>query len=263
MEKEYPEHRDKELEDCIHEAIESGNKVWVIGDIHGYRKTLEALVSRLDLQENDILICLGDMVDRGPDSVGVVELFMNQGNWYALLGNHEEMMMIDWSKTNGFGNYSTNGFWSSEKPLSREKMLEIMGFMRSLPTEIVLDRFRLVHAGYADMPYSTSLDEQTDEQRLWSRDVFTVAYPLDPDRTIIVGHTIIQNYGFVDDADVYGTVGSNVSFHDRDAGWSITKGDYFVINCEEIECDTGNHIFQLVDKGSNTVLAKIKLPISD
>ena len=203
MEKEYPEHRDKELEDCIHEAIESGNKVWVIGDIHGYRKTLEALVSRLDLQENDILICLGDMVDRGPDSVGVVELFMNQGNWYALLGNHEEMMMIDWSKTNGFGNYSTNGFWSSEKPLSREKMLEIMGFMSSLPTEIVLDRFRLVHAGYADMPYSTSLDEQTDEQRLWSRDVFTVAYPLDPDRTIIVGHTIIQNYGVVDDDTVW------------------------------------------------------------
>ncbi|MED6337848.1 MAG: hypothetical protein VYC12_02350, partial [Candidatus Thermoplasmatota archaeon] len=62
---------------------------------------------------------------------------------------------------------------------------------------------------------------------------------------------------------VYGTVGSNVSFHDRDAGWSITKGDYFVINCEEIECDSGNHIFQLVDKGSNTVLAKIKLPTSD
>ena len=203
MEKEYPQHRDKELEDRIHEAIDSGNKVWVVGDIHGYRRTLEALVQRLDLQENDLLICLGDMVDRGPDSVGVVGLFMNQINWYALLGNHEEMMMIDWSKTNGFGNYSTNGFWSSEKPLSRKKMLEIMGFVGSLPTEIVLERFRLVHAGYADMPYSTSLDEQTDEQRLWSRDVFTVAYPLDPDRTIIVGHTIIQNHGIVDDDAVW------------------------------------------------------------
>ena len=64
MEKEYPEHRDKELEDHIHEAIDKGNKVWVVGDIHGYRSTLEALVPRLDLQENDILICLGDMVDR-------------------------------------------------------------------------------------------------------------------------------------------------------------------------------------------------------
>ncbi len=44
MEKEYPEHRDKELEDHIHEAIDKGNKVWVVGDIHGYRRTLEALV---------------------------------------------------------------------------------------------------------------------------------------------------------------------------------------------------------------------------
>ena len=77
------------------------------------------------------------------------------------------------------------------------------------------------------------------------------------------GQSIKEHYGFVDDADVYGTVGSNISFHDRDAGWSITKGDYFVINCKEIECDSGNHIFQLVDKGSNTVLAKIKLPTSD
>ena len=59
MEKEYPEHRDKELEDRIHEAIESGNKVWVIGDIHGYRKTLEALVLRLDLQEKELTVSCG------------------------------------------------------------------------------------------------------------------------------------------------------------------------------------------------------------
>ena len=43
------------------------------------------------------------------------------------------------------------------------------------------------------------------------------------------GQSIKEHYGFVDDSDVYGTVGSNVSFHDRDAGWSITKGDYFVL----------------------------------
>lgn len=74
------------------------------------------------------------------------------------------------------------------------------------------------------------------------------------------GQSLKEYYGFVDDSDVYGTVGTNVSFHDRDAGWSVTKGDYFVINCEEIKCNNGNHIFQLVDKGSNTILATIKLP---
>ncbi len=77
------------------------------------------------------------------------------------------------------------------------------------------------------------------------------------------GQSIKEHYGFVDDSDVYGTVGSNISFHDRDAGWSVTKGDYFVINCDNLECNSGNHIFQLVDKGSSTVLAKIKLPSTD
>ncbi len=65
--------------------------------------------------------------------------------------------------------------------------------------------------------------------------------------------------GMVDDSDVYGTVGSNVSFHDRDAGWSVTKGDYFVINCQELDCDDGDHFFQVVDKGSQTLLFKVRL----
>lgn len=74
------------------------------------------------------------------------------------------------------------------------------------------------------------------------------------------GQSTKEYVGFVDDADVYGTVGSNISFHDRDAGWSVTKGDYFVINCENLNCNSGDHLFQIVDKGSNTILATIKLP---
>ena len=74
------------------------------------------------------------------------------------------------------------------------------------------------------------------------------------------GQSTKEYVGFVDDSDVYGTVGSNVSFHDRDAGWSVTKGDYFVINCEHLNCDSGDHLFQIVDRGSNTILATIKLP---
>lgn len=74
------------------------------------------------------------------------------------------------------------------------------------------------------------------------------------------GQSTKEYVGFVDDSDVYGTVGSNISFHDRDAGWSVTKGDYFVINCENLNCNSGDHLFQIVDRGSNTILATIKLP---
>ena len=195
--------RDLHLEYLIQDTLDSDNRVWVIGDIHGYVETLKSLIENLNLGSKDIVICLGDMVDRGPESAGVVKLFMEKENLYSLKGNHEEMLLMDWEKTNGLGNYSHDGFWSSLSPLSREDMIEIMTFIRFLPTEIILDKFRLVHAGYCDMPYADSLEQQTDTERLWSRDIFTVNYPFDQERTVIVGHTIIQNYGVIGDNEVW------------------------------------------------------------
>ena len=195
--------RDLHLEYLIQDTLDSDNRVWVIGDIHGYIETLRSLIENLNLGSKDIVICLGDMVDRGPDSAGVVKLFMEKENLYSLKGNHEQMLLMDWEETNGLGNYSHDGFWSSLSPLSREDMIEIMTFIRFLPTEIILDKFRLVHAGYCDMPYAESLEQQTDTERLWSRDIFTVNYPFDQERTVIVGHTIIQNYGVIGDNEVW------------------------------------------------------------
>ena len=195
--------RDLHLEYLIQDTLDSDNRVWVIGDIHGYVETLKSLIENLNLRSKDIVICLGDMVDRGPDSAGVVKLFMEKENLYSLKGNHEQMLLMDWEETNGLGNYSHDGFWSSLSPLSREEMIEIMTFIRFLPTEIILDKFRLVHAGYCDMPYAESLEQQTDTERLWSRDIFTVNYPFDQERTVIVGHTIIQNYGVIGDNEVW------------------------------------------------------------
>jgi len=68
----------------------------VIGDIHGYLGTLEALLDAVAPTASDRLITLGDYVDRGPDSRGVLERLIElqaQGNLIALLGNHDEMML--------------------------------------------------------------------------------------------------------------------------------------------------------------------------
>jgi len=95
--------------------------------------------------------------------------------------------------------------------------------------------------------------------------ITSIDQSLDPAKvkwTIVnqTGQSEVMKTGFVDDTDVYGTVGTNVSFHDRDAGWSMTKGDYFVINCQTMDCNEGYHYFQIVDTGTNTLLAKINLP---
>ncbi|RPG75979.1 MAG: type IV pilin [Euryarchaeota archaeon TMED248] len=65
--------------------------------------------------------------------------------------------------------------------------------------------------------------------------------------------------GLVSDSDVYGVIGSNVSFHDRDAGYSVTKGDYFVIDSNSIGSDNGEWKLKLIDLSSNTLLFDTQL----
>ena len=71
-------------------------RCYVIGDVHGCPAELAALVESLPLESEDTLVFLGDYIDRGPDSRGVVDLLVGLGNerkTVFLRGNHEDMML--------------------------------------------------------------------------------------------------------------------------------------------------------------------------
>ena len=72
-----PAFRDTELECNLQLRLNNGNRVWVIGDVHGHLGTLRALVHRLNLDLEDRIIILGDLIDKGPNSSGVVEFVRN------------------------------------------------------------------------------------------------------------------------------------------------------------------------------------------
>mgnify|MGYP001973988091 FL=1 len=216
--------RDKGIENRIEKTFQKNNNVWVVGDIHGYYDTFVKLVSRLNLNDGDLVISIGDMIDGGSESVGVVELFIENDQFLSILGNHEQMLLDDWNKKSKFevSSLKSSGFWASKNPVDRNKKLTIVEYLSYLPSEIVLEKFRLVHAGYRDFPYSSSLDEQTDEDRLWSRDIFTVRYPFDQNRTIIVGHTTIQKFGLINDDSIWR---SEIKLEDgRDSAIGIDSG---------------------------------------
>ena len=216
--------RENELENRVEKTLEKNHNVWVVGDIHGYYDSFVKLVSKLNLDDGDLVISIGDMIDGGPESVGVVELFMVNDQFIAILGNHEQMLLDDWNKKSKFevGILKSSGFWASKNPVDRNKKLTIVEYLSNLPTEIILEKFRLVHAGYRDFPYSSSLEQQTDEDRLWSRDIFTVRYPFDQNRTIIVGHTTIQKFGLIEDDSVWR---SEIKLEDgRDSAIGIDSG---------------------------------------
>jgi serine/threonine protein phosphatase 1 len=67
-----------------------------IGDVHGCSGALRALLNAVQLTDDDLIITLGDYVDRGPDSYGVIDQLLHlrrTGRLIALRGNHEEMML--------------------------------------------------------------------------------------------------------------------------------------------------------------------------
>jgi len=94
----------------------------------------------------------------------------------------------------------------------------------------------------------TSLDQSIDPARL----EFTLQ-PGNLSSAFTLG-------GHVADADVYGVIGSNLSFHDRDAGYSVTQGDYFVIDSATVGSDDGTWRFKLVEETAGVLLIDVLLP---
>jgi serine/threonine protein phosphatase 1 len=83
-------------------AVPDGVRVYAIGDIHGRRDLLDRLLAMIEADDGargparTELIFLGDLVDRGPDSVGVIERVMALSETRAvrcLMGNHEEVFL--------------------------------------------------------------------------------------------------------------------------------------------------------------------------
>lgn len=94
----------------------------------------------------------------------------------------------------------------------------------------------------------TSLDQSIDPARL--------EFTLQPGNL----SSAYTQGGQVSDADVYGVIGSNLSFHDRDAGYSVTQGDYFVIDSATVGSDDGTWRFKLVEESAGVLLIDVLLP---
>jgi serine/threonine protein phosphatase 1 len=189
--------RDFELEKNLQSTIDNGNSVWVIGDIHGYNETFDALIKKLSITDQDIILCLGDLIDKGPDSLKVLERVKQSSQIFSIRGNHEEMMRLSISPKHGrmmkswlkYGGLITLESFSKDEANQIEEARKWLSFIENLPAEIVLDKYRIVHAGYDD---SKSLEDQNNQQRIWGRTIFHTKQTLDPDRQIIVGHTPVQ-----------------------------------------------------------------------
>ena len=207
--------RNRNIEAELQSTLDNGGNVWVIGDVHGHADTLTALIESLNLDSIDRVVLLGDLVDRGPKSCEVIRIAREDSQIFCILGNHEEMMLKQFDVDNigtmtaqqagwfYIGGRATaqsyiDEFTGTTGDFSRfdlkQRAAKDLAWLDALPHHIVLDDFRLVHAGYS--PWDGDLDLQSTDTLMWVRGEFHNAItPVDENRTVIFGHSTMPGFG--------------------------------------------------------------------
>lgn len=174
----------------IQKPIGHGRR-FVIPDIHGFPKTLKKLISKLSLSSNDQLFFLGDYLDRGPSSAGVLDVILDLQksgyNVFCIRGNHEENFLKKFESEvlNTKKRKKTKvESWDliDTHPKLRKQYFD---FLNSLPFYIELDNFLLVHAGF-DFSKNNPLNDYDSMLRIR----FMEENPLE--KTIIHGHNVTR-----------------------------------------------------------------------
>jgi len=200
-------------------SVPAGRRVYAVGDIHGRLDLLEQLLALID-EDNRArgdagveLVFLGDLVDRGPDSKGVVERLLGLSRTGApirfLMGNHEEMFLraLDGDvralrfliRIGGKETLLSYGITAEEfrtldydalALLMRERVPDEHGaFLRGFGKWVEVGDYLFVHAGIRP---GIALEEQSTADLRWIRDDFL--HHRDPfGRMVVHGHSITED----------------------------------------------------------------------
>lgn len=193
--------------------------VYAIGDVHGMKelaaKAEEAIAQDPAFApETSLILYLGDLVDRGPDTAFLLDWIAFPSKTGAkrmfLRGNHEEMMQaflsdptshLNWIDFGGLETLNSYGILERPEKMRRMKERDLLAlldtsissshraFLETLVDAVEAENFFFAHAGVVP---DTPLGQQTKDDLLWSRDRF-MAHEGGFEKTIVHGHTPVND----------------------------------------------------------------------
>lgn len=185
--------------------------IYVCSDIHGHYDLYLALLERLSLKPSDTLYILGDVIDRGPDGIKILQDMMKRPNVVPILGNHEftaavclpwlleevteqSLAELDGTRWAAMQEWLVNGGGPTLRglrALTQEQRREILDYIREMELYVEVGvggkKYVLVHAGLEHY----APDKPLGDYELWD---FLFCRPsLDqdyhPNGSLIYGHT--------------------------------------------------------------------------
>ncbi|WP_439476298.1 metallophosphoesterase family protein [Brevundimonas sp.] len=198
-------------------AVPDGTVVWAVGDIHGRLDLLQPLVGAIvaDLHASTaarkVVIFLGDYIDRGPDSRGVLRLLADLSvvegvEWRFLKGNHEQAMLgflqdpsagPKWCEYGGDNALRSYGLrvpdlvhrteaWARVAADLRHKLTAPeLAFLENLELSLAVGDYFFSHAGARP---GVALERQSSEDLMWIRQPFLNSRTVF-ERVVVHGHT--------------------------------------------------------------------------
>lgn len=190
------------------------NMIYVISDIHGCYDEYIQLLEKINFNEEDELYILGDVVDRGPEPIKVLQDMMLRPNVYPILGNHDYVALtllkklnVEIKKENVETHLTQKDilsylYWIDDggkttadkfKQLTADEKADVLDYLQefSLYEEVFLDgkRYVLVHADLHDFADEKDLDEYTLEDYIFYRADYQKRYFEDENTFLVTGHT--------------------------------------------------------------------------
>lgn len=207
-------------------AVPAGQRIYAVGDIHGRLDLFEALVAAIEADDasrgapagtgETTIILLGDLIDRGPHSAGVIAAARDLARrrpLRAIVGNHEEMLLDSMQDSEvlrhflRFGGRETVLSYPVDLAEYREMTLEEtrellprlipaedIEFILSFEDAIVYGDYLFVHAGIRP---DVALTEQSPKDLRWIRQPF-LSHRGDHGWCVVHGHTIFDEADFRD-----------------------------------------------------------------
>jgi len=201
--------------------VDDDMRVYAIGDIHGRSDLLRHMMQLIDRDSNaaspvrqTVLVFIGDYVDRGPDSAGVIDLLLQVTSdpgytTYALKGNHEVMFLeflsnptalFQWAANGGAETLESYGIdvdaaaHSSDgaEKLRRTALSVIpdehLAFLSQLETAVQIGDYLFVHAGVRP---GVPLEAQDEHDMIWIREPF-LDHSGGFGKVVVHGHTPVR-----------------------------------------------------------------------
>ena len=177
---------------------------YIMSDLHGCFDEFKKMLELIHFSEDDELYIIGDIIDRGPEPIPLLQYIMNQKNIHVIMGNHEDMM-INAIKSRSYDLWFYNGGEITNKQfkkLKSKKQNEILSYLSSLPLmkelSISGEDYILLHGGpglFFKVDYEAN---KITKDVLWERfDSLNKeeAEAIFPGKNFIVGHTPTFMYG--------------------------------------------------------------------